>query len=330
MSGCQPLVGRSPASARGATSPGATLRARRFIGAFRPLEQRSRADRPPSRVTQSLSLRILDLRVRVENDDPSINKLLAANFEAMVETEAAPQVDLHYGIFESNGAFTIERKGHEPVQCSGPDGAMLSLEKCLTVDLQRKRTDLVFLHSAAIEWLGRAYLFAADSGSGKSTTTWGMLHHGCGYLSDELSPIDLGSRQVLPYPHALCLKAPPPKPYDVPDSTIRLTRTMHIPASSLPSPAIATPTPLGGVFLLSYRPDLDAPCIRTIGHAEAGARLYVTALNALAHRAQGLDAILGIVKQVPCHVVSTANLGETCKRILATIGPADQCSYLRC
>ena len=50
------------------------------------------------------------------------------------------------------------------------------------------------------------------TGAGKSTTAWGLLHHGFSYLSDELAPIDLETLEVLPYRHALCLKRRPPSP----------------------------------------------------------------------------------------------------------------------
>ena len=52
--------------------------------------------------------------------------------------------------------------------------------------------------------------------------------------------------------------------------------------------------------------------------AEAGVRLYVVALNALAHPNRGLDAALRIASGIPCFEVWTTGLPASC----ATIGAA--------
>jgi hypothetical protein len=199
-----------------------------------------------------------------------------------------------------------------------PDELLFLLEKDLVVELQKRRPDLYFLHAAALECNGKAYLLAADAGSGKSTTTWALLHHGLRYLSDELSPVDLRSMRVFPYPHALCLKQPPPH-YPLPPDTIDLGRTLHVPVRSLPSEVISEPLPLGAVFLVSYRPDLTAPELHALGAAEASARLYLTALNALSHPNRGLDAVVHIAEQVPCFAMHSADLPSTCTLIRSAL-----------
>jgi hypothetical protein len=67
-----------------------------------------------------------------------------------------------------------------------------------------ERADLLFW-LMVVEWQGEAALLAADSGSGKSTTTWALLHNAFSYLTDELCRVDLGTSRVFPYPRALCL-----------------------------------------------------------------------------------------------------------------------------
>ena len=274
---------------------------------------------------------MLGQRVRVEFDNRAQRALLLANFGAMARVDDGLPADLHYIIHESDGGMAIERAGNAALRYLPADRLLSRLEKAITVDLQKQRPDLLFIHAAAIEWQGKAYLFAADSGGGKSTTTWAMLHHGFGYLSDELSPIDLQSKRVLPYPHALCLKQAPPMPYPLPDATIRLERTMHVPTGALPGTTVTQSLPLGGVFLLRYDPELLAPELRPIGPAEAGARLYVTALNALAHRDHGLDAVVQIVAKVPCYSVASADLAKTCDAIRSAVQKeAQQCSHSSC
>ena len=149
---------------------------------------------------------------------------------------------------------------------------LLHFEQDLTVELQKRRSDLYFLHAAALERDGRALLLVAESGGGKSTTAWGLLHHGFRYASDELAPIDLATGRVHGFPHALCLKADPPAPYPLPAGTLRTSRSRHVPVGLLPAPLADGPLPLDAIVFLRYRPDLDGPAIRPMGTAEAAAR----------------------------------------------------------
>jgi hypothetical protein len=132
-----------------------------------------------------------------------------------------------------------------------------------------------------------------------------------------LSPIDLDSMQVFPYPHALCLKRFPPA-YPLPEEAFYLDRTIHVQTRLLPSAVVSGPRPLGAVFFVHYRPDTSAPELRAITPAEATARLYVTALNPLAHPYRGLEATARIAEHVPCYTLSSAGLPATCELIRAT------------
>jgi hypothetical protein len=269
-----------------------------------------------------LRLAILGLHVRVQCSDPKVKRFIGANFAAMVTADEAFCADLEYSVEYNEGAsFSIHRPEQPALEGAGSDDLLFLLEKEITVALQKRRPDLLFLHSAAIEWLGKAYLLAAEGGRGKSTATWALLHHDFAYLTDELAPVDLQSLQVFPYPHALCLKRAPAA-YPLPEQAIHLGRTIHVPTSALPSRTICEPRPLGAVFLVSHRPDLSAPSVYAISPAEASARLYVTALNSLAHPGHGLDAVLRLARQVPCFAVCSGNLPATCALIRCAVEQA--------
>jgi hypothetical protein len=237
----------------------------------------------------------------------------------MAAAEHVPP-DLSYSVDYSETSSSIIREGQSDLHAQDPDELLFLLEKDITVELQKRRSDLYFLHSAALEWNGKACLLAAEAGSGKSTTAWALLHHGFRYLSDELSPVDPDTMQVFPYPHALCLKQVPPPEYPLPAETIDLGRTLHVPVRSLPSEVIPGPRPLGAAFLVKYRPELSAPELHAISSAEASARLYLTALNALSHPNHGLDAVLRIAEHVPCFAIHSAGLSATCALIRSALG----------
>ena len=288
-------------------------------------------DSHPS-VTDSISLQVLGQHIGIRYDAPSLRDCLSANFAAMASPNAVgtPNPDLDYSISVDGPSFVLERSGRLVASATGLADLIHYLEKDLIVNLQQRRADLFFLHSAAVEWRGKAILLAADAGSGKSTTTWGLMHHGVGYLSDELSPIDLRTMEVFAYPHALCLKTAPPHPYPLPSGAMHLGRTTHIPVQALPGPLGRQPLPLGAVFLIKHDPQLAEPTVRPLRAAEASARLYVTALNALAHDERGLTAVMRIAASVPRFEIRTAGLTETCHLILSAVDQAETCSSSSC
>lgn len=275
---------------------------------------------PPARSRQ-FSFAVLGLHVLVDCPDPELRRLLVGNFGAMASPEReSPDMEFSVNGDGRLSSLSLVRRGkaaQAAVDAIDSSHLLYLLEKQITIELQRRRADLYFLHAAAIALAGKACLLTAESGGGKSTTTWGMLHHGFDYLTDELSAVDIRSMRVFPYPHAICLKHQPPDSYPLPPSALHLARTIHVPTWSLPGTAVSEPRPLAAVFLLKHRPDLSAPEVRAIGPAEAGARLYANALNALAHANYGLDAVARIAEQVPCFSVSSARLSSTCEMIRA-------------
>ena len=269
---------------------------------------------------QSLSFVILGQHIRISCPDPCLRRVIVANFGAMIIGVGERfSTNLEYSVQSTGKASSLSlvREGQVSLDASDPADLLYLLEKDVTVELQKRRAELFFLHSAAIDWQGRACLIAAESGRGKSTTTWALLHHEFGYLSDELSPIDLDSMQVFPYPHALCLKQFPPA-YPLPEEAFHLGRTIHVPDAAVTDRGgLRTATTRGRCSLCSYCPDISAPELRAITPAEATARLYVTALNPLAHPDRGLDAAVRIAEHVPCYMLSSAGLPATCALVRA-------------
>jgi hypothetical protein len=275
--------------------------------------------------TFSLSLGILGQRVRIDCSSSEVLALLSHNFGAMTTSTEAKRVDLRYSIRYTGPGFVVSRDGQCSLMGVGLDNLLFLMEKDITVELQKRRPELLFLHAAAVEWAGKAYLLAAESGNGKSTTTWALLSHGFGYLSDELSPVDLVSMAVFPYPHALCLKQPPAVPYGLPPRAIDLGRTVHIPVASVSPAQPLAAVPIGAVFIVKYRSELDVPNLRAMGPAEASTRLYVTALNALSHVNYGLDAVVSIAERVPCFAIeSTVDLTWACALIRSVVEQATE------
>lgn len=230
---------------------------------------------------------------------------------------------VYFAVRDASLAISIRTPGRSPIVSTDTGEFLHELERNVVIDLQKRRADLYFLHAAAVEAEGKAYLFIAESGGGKSTTTWGLLHHGFGYLSDELAPIDLERLQVHAYPHALCVKQLPPLPYSLPVETVRTPHTLHVPVQYLPRVAAPGPYPLAALWFVRYCPNASTPTVRPITPGEASARLYANALNQLAHPNAGLDAAVRIAGAVPSFGLDSADLAVTCALVRSTMSATD-------
>jgi hypothetical protein len=229
----------------------------------------------------------------------------------------AAQIEYSIHANTKRSTFRITRKGCSPLVASDDAELLYILEKDLTVELQKQRRDLYFLHAAALAFSQNAFLLVARSGGGKSTTTWGLLHYGFSYLSDELSPVNLTTMKIHSYPHAICLKREPPCAYPIPADTVRTSRTLHIPTREIK--VRSDPTMLRCIFFLDFCAGAKWPLMRNLSSGEAAARLFAQALNPLAHIEDGLAGAAAVAESVPCFYLYSADLRLTCELIAKTV-----------
>jgi len=275
---------------------------------------------PPAtrRTGVSLLFTLLGCPVVMHCTDAEAAALLRANYGGMHGGSPEGAV-LQYTVGRQAGMFLLQRAGEAPQRAADAGALLFLVEKDVTIALQTLRSALYFVHAAVLAWAGAALLLVAASGRGKSTTTWALLHHGLGYGSDELAPIDLQTWTVVPYPHALCLKQVPPAAYPLPASTLVTPSTLHIPTAALPSAICTAPLPLAALFFVQYRSEAAAPRVRPLRPAEAAVRLFPHTLNPLAHAAEGLDAAIALARRCRCFALDTAALPATCALVLHTL-----------
>ena len=265
-----------------------------------------------------IELSVFDCDIRVECLDRQATSLLNSNYGWFKRAVEEPQI--RYRITRQGTAEgrLIARNGAYP-ELARDDGDFLHMfEKDMTIGTQKLRSDLYFVHAAVLELDGRALALVAPSGYGKSTTAWGLLHHGFKYLSDELAPVHLTAMQVHPFPHALCLKTVPPNEYLLPEETIFTTRTAHVPTQFLPCQTTMYSLPLEAIFFVRFIGEISEPVLKPIGKAEAAARLFTNALNPLAHTGDGLNGAIEIVSKTHCFELLSSNLKSTCELIKST------------
>ncbi len=225
----------------------------------------------------------------------------------------------HYRISQAapETGFSVYSAG-DTALLENADQLLFHLDKDLTITLQLQRPDLLFLHAAVVAWKGRAAVVSAPSGTGKSTFTLALLEEGFDYLSDELAPIDLERGMVHPYPHALCLKTPPPPPYRLPAATFDAGSRLHVPAASLGVVVHQEPVPLAALIFIR-RHGAAPTSAQRLGAATAAAHLMSNALNPLAHAGAGLDAAIALAGAVPGFELDSTDLRAACREVKAIL-----------
>jgi hypothetical protein len=265
-----------------------------------------------------IELAVFDCDIRIECSDTKAESLLNGNYGWFKQPVEEAQIAYRITRQATGEGRLIGRNGACPELARDDGDFLYRFEKDMTIETQKLRCDLYFLHAAVLELDGRALALVAPSGRGKSTTTWGLLHHGFQYLSDELAPVDLETLQVHPFPHALCLKTIPPNEYPLPKETIFTTRTAHVPAQFFPCRTALDSIPLEAIFFVQFSREIAEPVLKPVGKGEAAARLFTNALNPLAHSREGLDGAIEIAARTRCFELLSSNLTPTCDLIKAT------------
>jgi hypothetical protein len=254
----------------------------------------------------------------IRTHDDHTAALMEAAFGGMSRVSPASGTpDRDFDVTRTVSGYQVSSRATGDSALADADSLLFHIDKDITIWLQLERSDLFFIHAAAVARGSRVIVLTAPSGTGKSTLVLSLVEKGLEYLSDELAPIDLRTLAVEPYPHALCLKSPPPAPYAMPSNTLHCGRRYHVP---IPGPAQRVRTLAGLVFL--RRDDERFEQLRPISAGSAAARLMANALNPLAHPGDGLDVAVRLSQEVPCFeldILDLARAGREIERLFSTL-----------
>jgi hypothetical protein len=278
----------------------------------------------------SLALSVLGVDVLIECTESDIHSLLNVMCGGMPRSAGRPTVRYEAGRLDPGGPYVMRRDGQTRASASDAAGLLWAFDGDFAIEIQQRRPDLYFVHAAVLELGGRAFMLVGESGAGKSTTAWTLLHHGLGFLSDELAPVELRSLTVQPYLRALCLKDAPPAPYGVPANALRMSRSIYIATHDIPGRVWREPLALEGIFFIRYDPAAAAPSIRPMTGAEGSVHLYVNTLNALAHQADGLDVAIRIAGSRSRFELVSAEPTATAMLVKQTAEQLLQCHAFAC
>jgi hypothetical protein len=138
-------------------------------------------------------------------EDGELALLLAAALAPM-QTTGDSHCDGIIAVSGGGEDFTIWREG---IRIAGSlnlsDARRLALQT-LIVALYPPQDVATLVHGSAVELGGRAVILAGATGSGKTTLSLALAGRGARYLADDITPLGISGRQVLPVPVAASVK----------------------------------------------------------------------------------------------------------------------------
>ena len=270
-------------------------------------------------------LRVLNCDIAVRCGDEESSNLLRECYSAFLipaETEFLPTLGYDVSLIDDANGWTL-RCDETTIPCRDRNDLVYEFEKDMTVRVQLLRANLFFIHGAALSMAEHCVIISGESGSGKSSLAWFMVHNGFDYLSDELAPIDPDLLHVEPYPHALCLKNKPLSEPALPNSTQYTEATIHVPAYELPTRALDRPCPLSFLIFIDVSLHGMDLVVRAIGSAESAARLYSNGLNQLSHQDDGLPVVASMASGVSSYFMSGGTVEERAQAIRGLFDSAE-------
>jgi hypothetical protein len=270
---------------------------------------------------KEINLQVFGQPVRIIADDELVIGAIIACYSAFRTTLApTPEKLLALSIATKRAGheWTVTM-GSETQDCEDLAYLLYTIEKLMTIELQRRRTDLFFLHAAALRVDSRCLVISGESGVGKSTLCWELCNAGFDYMSDELAPVNPKTLEVEPYPHAIGLKSTTGGMATLPETTLDAHQSKHVPAEAIPRVNHLMPSKLDRILFLTGSQD-DAPSVPVrISIAEAAARIYANGLNQLAHDQDGLAVASRIAAAVPCYVFARHSIGDMRDAVLSAM-----------
>ncbi len=153
------------------------------------------------------SYRFLDRFLEIRSNSPALAELADAIYGSFRSLEPSPASTVTY-LLEDGGDretpyWTID-PGFDSFLCSDPDRAVSFWGAQLTCN-HLFRLPFLYVHGAALEKAGRVFVFAGESGAGKTTFILALGGRGFSFFSDEFAAVSLSGGEVHPFPRSLLL-----------------------------------------------------------------------------------------------------------------------------
>jgi hypothetical protein len=234
--------------------------------------------------------------LRFQTDVDEVAQFVLRSHRAMVLHDAV-EPDRTMTVLRKDTGFVFDDDFFEDV--SSPAFLFDLILLRLATAFVELRSDLIWLHSAVAARDGRGVLIVGPSGSGKSTLVTHLCETGWMFLSDEMAPVDMQTRTVLPYPRTPMRRINPGHHMEL-DQVLLLEREQ----CSIPDQDVSTrDVPISGIVFPKFEHGATAQ-LRTVSQGEASLELLRCCNNFPQHKGSAVEALGFLVSTVPCRAVT--------------------------
>lgn len=220
----------------------------------------------------------------------------------------------------SRGPYTLRSNSVPDFEVEHRYEVLPHLEWYINWQIIYCRHEYVQLHASSLEFDGQAIILPGDPGSGKSTLAAGLLARGWGYLCDEFALIDPGTREVHPYPRALCMKEPSfpvidrlglPLCRTMPYQKATKGRVAFLSPLDVASDAVGRASRVRWVVFPKYVADAE-PCLKPVARSWAVYELAKQCFNIQVDRARTMTTLADLIRGAECYRLTSGDIGRTC------------------
>lgn len=287
------------------------------------------ADRP---VRRKIGRFTVELRSDSQRIIRNFTDLYSVEPREFNEFESPIRIDVRR-VARSRLGRTLYRVFADGVEIGGwrpRSGVFPLIEWGINLRIIATRTEFLQLHAATLAYRGKGFLFAGDSGVGKSTLAAILLSRNWRYLCDEFALIEPRTLSLESFPKALCVKSgsiPTLKKLG-----LRLARNSdHIkgpkgrvgylrPGESNPN-EIGDPPPCRFVLFPTYHGGAT-PRLEPIPRTHAVLELFRCAFNRHMFGDATLDVLTRLVRESTCYRLEVGDPNATGELLESLVSPA--------
>lgn len=224
-----------------------------------------------------------------------------------------------------DGRYEVYRDGEPVSTTTSPSSALRHLFWDVNRNVVEGTRDLLLFHASAVEHRGRAVVFPAPMGSGKTTLVSGLLQRGARYVTDEAVALDPSDLKIRPYPKPLSIES---GSWDVlSDLRPRVNASLepfleagwYVPPDAIHDDAVASPCVPRLVICPRYERGAPTELVE-IPRSEALITLAENCFNITTLGARrSLEILARVVRSSRCYRLTMGDLGDACARVLGVL-----------
>jgi hypothetical protein len=295
-----------------------------------PADNLARLDQMPW-VYRSSRLRALDFDFAVRTSNGTVGRFLGDLLRAF-EVPGEPSHIYSFIDREQtpDGRYQVYRDGEVVSITTSPSSVLRHLFWDVNRNVVEGTRDLLLLHASAVERAGRAAVFPAPMGSGKTTLVTGLLQRGARYVTDEAVALDPSDLKIRPYAKPLSIES---GSWDVlsdlrprVDASLEpfLEAGWYVPPDAIHDDAVASPCAPRLVISPRYERGARTELVQIL-RSEALVTLAENCFNITNFGPRrSMEILARVVRSSRCYRLTVGDLGQACDAVLELMDASNE------